>query len=94
MRRSKKSKPSFDLARAQLSEDHVGWVYRSEALEAGMTKSPASASPEPPVVAERGPQESRSWVETGIGVMVLPFSLTLIAMVAPVYWLLASRERQ
>jgi len=94
MRRSKKSKPSFDLARTQLSEDRVGWVYRSDALEAGTTQSSVSASPDASVVAEPVPQESRSWVETGIGVMVLPFSLTLIAMVAPVYWLLASRERQ
>jgi hypothetical protein len=94
MRRSKKSKPSFDLARTQLSEDRVGWVYRSDALEAGVTKSSVSASPEASIVAEPAPQESRSWVEMGIGVMVLPLSLTLIAMVAPVYWLLASRERQ
>ena len=93
MRRSRKSKPSFDLARTPLSEDRVGWVYRSEALEAGMTKSSVSASPEPSV-AEPVPQESRSWVETGIGVLVLPFSLTLIAMVAPMYWLLASRDSQ
>ena len=94
MRRSKRSKPSFDVARTELSEDRVGWVHRSEALEPGMTPSSVSASPEPSVVADPAPQESRSWVETGIGVMVLPFSLTLIAMVAPVYWLLASRGRQ
>ena len=94
MPRSKKPRPTFDVARTELGEDRVGWVYRSEALEAGMTKSSISASPDPVIAAEPAQQESRSWIETGIGVMVLPFSLTLVAMIAPMYWLFAPRDSQ
>jgi hypothetical protein len=94
MRRSKKPKLTFDVARTELSENRVGWVYRSETLEAGLTKWSVSASPEPSVAAGPAPPESRSWLETGVGVMVLPFSLTLVAMVAPMYWLFASRESE
>jgi len=79
------------VARTELSENRVGWVYRSEVLDAGLTTSPVS--PEPAVTPEPAP-ESRSWIETGVSVMVLPLSLTLVAMVAPMYWLLSSRENQ
>jgi hypothetical protein len=82
------------VARTELSEDRVGWVYRSETFDAGLTKSAVSASPGSFVAAEPAPPESRSWIETGVGVMVLPFSLTLVAMVAPMYWLFSSRESQ
>jgi hypothetical protein len=94
MRRSKKPKPTFDVARTELSVDRVGWVYRSETLDAGLTHWSVSASPDPPVAAEPAQPESRSWIETGVSVMVLPFSLTLVAMVAPMYWLLSSRDSQ
>jgi hypothetical protein len=80
------------VARTELSENRVGWVYRSEALDTGLTQS--SASPEPFVITEPAPPESRSWIETGVSVMVLPLSLTLVAMVAPMYWLLSSRESE
>jgi hypothetical protein len=92
MPRSKKPRPTFDVARTELSENRVGWVYRSEALDAGLTKS--SPSPEPSVTTEPAPPESRTWIETGVSVMVLPLSLTLVAMVAPMYWLLSSRDSQ
>jgi hypothetical protein len=94
MRRSKKLKPTFDVARTELSVDRVGWVYRSETLDAGLTQSPVSAAPNPPVSAEPAQTESRSWIETGVSVMVLPFSLTLVAVVAPMFWLLSSRDNQ
>jgi hypothetical protein len=91
MPRSKKPRPTFDVARTELSENRVGWVYRSEALDAGLTT--ASVPAEPAVTTEPAPPESRSWVETGVGVMVLPLSLTLVAIVAPMYWLF-TREGQ
>jgi hypothetical protein len=94
MRRSKKPKLTFDVARTELSDDRVGWVYRSETLEAGLTRSSVSTSPGSWVATEPAPPASRSWIETGVGVMVLPFSLTLVAMVAPMYWLFSSRESQ
>jgi hypothetical protein len=94
MRRSKKPKPTFDVARAELSIDRVGWVYRSETLDAGLTQSSVWASSASPVAADPAPPESRSWIETGVSVMVLPFSLTLVAMVAPMYWLFSSRDSQ
>ena len=92
MPRSKKPRPTFDVARTELSENRVGWVYRSEAVDAGLTTS--AASPKPAVTPEPAAPESRSWIETGVSVMVLPLSLTLVAMVAPMYWLLSSRENQ
>jgi hypothetical protein len=87
MPRSKTSKPSFDMARTDLGESHVGWVYRSDA--------PVTDRPKPFATAESPAQEtSHGWLETGIGVMGLPFTLTIVAMMAPMLWLFAPRARQ
>jgi hypothetical protein len=95
MRRSKKSKPSFDVARTDLGESRVGWVYRSDAPPPGLAGSPSPTSPKLFSAAESPRQQtSRGWVETGIGVMALPFTLTIVAMMAPVLWLFAPRARQ
>jgi hypothetical protein len=97
MPKSKKPRPSFEVARAELGESRVGWVYRSD--------SPAPIVPEPPVIppppppapapfstrSSPRPDVSRGWVETGLGVMGLPVTLTIVAMMAPVLWLLAPR---
>jgi hypothetical protein len=100
MRAAKKSKLSFDVARADLGESRVGWVYRSDAPEPGPTVSPPAA-PNPVSTAARQdsttaarPETSRSWIETGLGVMGLPVTLTIAAMIAPVLWVLATRARR
>jgi len=103
MPRSKKARPSFDVARDDLGDTRVGWVYRSD------PPAPIVAEPPPPVFRVKAeatgfaaarvsapaslprPDVSRSWVETGLGVMGLPVALTIAAMMAPVLWLLAPR---
>jgi hypothetical protein len=40
------------------------------------------------------PETPHSWVETGIGVLVLPLTLTVVAMMAPVLWLFAPRAQR
>jgi hypothetical protein len=93
MPRSKKARPSFDVARADLGETRVGWVYRSDPPVAVAPPPPAparlSASAPTPRVAPA--EVSRSWVETGLGVMGLPVALTIAAMMAPMLWFLAPR---
>ncbi len=95
MGRSKKLKPSFDVARADLGGGHVGWVYRSDAPPPGPTESPSPVSRHPPPKPDSpGEQTSHGWVETGIGVMFLPVTLTIVAMMAPVLWLFAPRSHR
>jgi hypothetical protein len=92
MPRSKKSRPSFEVARADLGESRVGWVYRSDppAPVIAEPRRPAPARVSAPASLPR-PEVSRGWVETGLGVMGLPVALTIAAMMAPVLWFLAPR---
>ena len=46
--------------------------------------SPSASSP-PPRSAAIG------WIESGVGLMVLPLTLAIVAMVAPVLWILGPR---
>jgi hypothetical protein len=116
MRKSKKATPSFEVARADLGESRVGWVYRSEtpapaviesvAVASVRTESPSHESPsrespsresarrESPRRESPQAETPHSWVETGIGVMVLPLTLTVVAMMAPVLWLFAPRAHR
>src|SRR5262245_47700197 len=95
MPRSKKPKPSFDVARADLHESKVGRVYRS--TEPDTVPAPAVAeqvAPPPPVfraISPSRPEVSRGWIETGVGVLGLPLTLTVVTMMAPVLWFLTSR---
>jgi hypothetical protein len=102
MPRSKKARPSFEVARADLGETRVGWVYRSDPpapidnappalVDVAPPPAPARLSTSPPSPRVASPEVSRSWVETGLGVMGLPVALTIAAMMAPMLWLLAPR---
>jgi hypothetical protein len=100
-RSSKKARPSFDVARAELGEHADAWVYRSDAPpspaaraeprdEPSATPRAGSAARPPSEPARSGP----GWIETGIGVMVMPLTLTMLAMIAPLLWIGGSRPRR
>jgi len=77
MPRPKKTKPSFD-------PDTVPAPAVAEQI----------APPPPPVfraVSASRPEVSRGWIETGVGALGLPVTLTVVAMMAPVLWFLTSR---
>src|SRR5579872_1569440 len=75
MRRSKKLNPSFDVARADLGGNRVGWVYRSESPVA-VADLPRAASTTGASGVEAPEQETaRDWIGTGIGALVLPVTL-------------------
>jgi hypothetical protein len=95
-RTSKKPKPTFDVARDPIADTRSGWVYRSDPL--------ANHDPEPPTI--RTPQNGerfepaappqpapRSWLYTGVYLMVLPVTIGMTIMFAPVSWMLGSRSR-
>ncbi|HEV3058221.1 MAG TPA: hypothetical protein VGY48_08225 [Vicinamibacterales bacterium] len=107
MRKSKKPKPTFDVARADLGERPAGWVYRSAAPAPSPARAPSVApsappapgpgpDPAPPEPSDRArsAQTSLDWVEAGVGVMVLPLTVAIVAMIAPLLWMLAPRSRQ
>ena len=95
-RSSKKPKPTFEVARDPIAEAKSGWVYRS--------------GPEPQVVLASEPREvfeprhsyqppqsrdqQSSWIRTGVYLMVLPVTLGMSMMFAPVNWLLGNRSRR
>jgi hypothetical protein len=94
MRRSKKLNPSFDVARADLGGNRVGWVYRSESPVA-VADLPRAASTTGASGVEAPEQETaRDWIGTGIGALVLPVTLTVIAMMAPMLWIFAPRTER
>jgi len=153
-KRSKRAKPSFDIARTDLQGQRAGWVYRSDAPAqadapvpalvvepdppvveksvappasavfalpvaptAPAALSPAPRIPEPaatPVVSTSPPPRAHredeaeavdpsssssktrtsGWVRLSVGVMVLPLTLPILAMIAPVVWLAGSRPRR
>lgn len=108
MPRSKKPKPSFDVARTDLGESSAGWVYRSVATEAEAAPEEATPAVLPPPIwewsypAAKAPSNvSRSaettpsfeWLETGVGVLLLPLTCA-IAMIAPVLWMFTPKARQ
>lgn len=115
-RKSKKPRPTFDVARAEVGTGRAGWVYRSdaelpvelessaappastlersEAARAELTHSfPAAPTPAPPPQAQPAASAAAGWIETGVGVMMLPFTLAIVAMVAPMLWVFGSRRK-
>jgi hypothetical protein len=100
MPKSKKPKPSFSVARADVGAQPAGWVYRSGA------RASADASTAPPIDAEfvSTPQSSAQhappdevpggWIEVSVSVMVLPLTAAIVVMLAPVIWMFAPKARQ
>ena len=116
MPRSKKPKPTFDVARAEVDQTRASWVYRSDptpavpdilaagetdrsmevhepaprsvALEASSRQAPPTRSPSS-VSSSKAP----GWIEAGVGVMVFPLTLAMVMLAAPVFWMVARRER-
>jgi hypothetical protein len=98
MPKSKKPKPSFNVARAEIDAQPAGWVYRSGAT--------ADASSAPPIDAEfvstrhasaahaASGEASGGWIEVSVSVMVLPLTAAIVVMLAPVIWMLAPKARQ
>jgi len=75
-------------------------VYRSPAPPAADTR----AAPPPPRVAVGGPPSapaitpapptSSGWIEAGVGVMVLPLTVAIVAMIAPLIWMLGPKSHR
>jgi hypothetical protein len=98
MPKSKKPKPSFDVARVDIGAQPAGWVYRSSAT--------ADASSAPPIDAEfvstphgsaahaTSYEASGGWIEVSVSVMVLPLTAAIVVMLAPVIWMFAPKARE
>jgi len=75
-------------------------VYRSDRPADRVTVLPASTPAGVPVVRDRfqpdAPLEPapRSWFATGVYLMVLPVTVGMSLMLAPVSWLLGARSRR
>jgi hypothetical protein len=96
MRPAKRPKPSFDVSRAALDDTSAGWVYRSHepplaAAPPVTAKAAGATEPEAPKPSDA---PVSGWVAAGVGVLVLPVTLAVVAMMAPVIWLLAPRARR
>jgi hypothetical protein len=81
--RSKKATPSFNVAREPLESGRPGWVYRS---------SDAGAAPDaaPSLIA---PVSSGLHRGSVADVMLMPFALALMVVLAPVGWFARSSTR-
>jgi hypothetical protein len=108
-RPNKKPKPTFDVARDPIADSKSGWVYRSDPPPAPPVTPfgpvvrdvpPAYAVPartddvdrfQPDTPAVPAP---RNWVATGVYLMVLPVSIGMSIMFAPVSWMLGIRSRR
>jgi len=76
-------------------------VYRSDAPPAPAPPSTAragpSAAPRAGSAAKEPAGKTRSalgWIETGVGIMAIPLTLTMLAMIAPALWIAGSRPRR
>jgi hypothetical protein len=95
----KKARPSFDVARDALDERRDAWVYRSDGPppapapprvvpSAAVHLRPSTAAPSTPVRSAPG------WIGAGLGVMAMPFTLAIMALMAPAAWICGSRPRR
>ena len=46
------------------------------------------------VRASPSQRASHSWIESGVGAMVMPLTFAIVAMIAPVLWIFNSRARR
>ena len=97
MQKSKARKTGFEVAHVDIGEGDAGWVYKSGPA------APVVSAPEPASCAAAAPRrssappsidESRDWMETGARVLVFPVACALVAIAAPVIWVMSSRARQ
>ena len=102
-RPSKKPKPTFDVARDPIVDSKSGWVYRSQEIHEPVVHEPLEPHEpfeprepfEPPQPFEpRESPEPRSWLATGVYLMILPVQIGMSIMLAPVSWLLGTRSRR
>ena len=91
--RSKKAKPSFDVARGPLGDTAAGWVYRSPSSPETSPESPASGEIAPTIgdarATERHPMARR--VESGADLVMYPFTLSLMMLFAKMRWFIGPR---
>jgi hypothetical protein len=80
------------------------WAYRSDSPAPAPVVpdegTSAALRAEPPVTpridtpARRSSaRSSAGWIGTGIGLMAMPLTLTMMAMIAPALWIFGSRGR-
>lgn len=89
-----KARPSFDVARDPL-RGHDTWVYRSgppapRADRAAPRVEPSPANAAPP--ARTPSRSSVGWIGTGLLVMSMPVTLTMMALIVPAIWIAGSRR--
>jgi hypothetical protein len=108
-RKPKRATPSFEVARAPLG-GHDVWVYRSDvpaatpatlrvqpAVPPDAQRSPAPRDEPSRTSPRRTSPPARSapgWIGTGIGVMMMPLTLTMMAMIVPALWIVGARSRR
>ncbi len=98
-RRSRTARPSFTPPAAPAASS--AWVYRSDAAAAPMARAVTAAPPAPPakaapprraakapVAAAPAPRASR--MTHVMDVVTLPLAVSLMAVLAPMRWLLGS----
>lgn len=97
MRKSKARKTGFDVAHVDIGDGDAAWVYKSRP-SAPVVSAPESvtyvAAAQRPSSAPQSTGESRPWMETGARVLVFPLACALVAIAAPVLWMVATRDRQ
>ncbi|MEI6246725.1 MAG: hypothetical protein WCQ64_16995 [Acidobacteriota bacterium] len=101
MAKPKKPRPTFDVAKTEISGVRAGWVYRSDVapVEAPVVTEPVVAplvvAPRPVVAPPPEPEPySQSWFVAGAGAMVLPFSIAVAMVAVPVIWVMDRANRQ
>lgn len=98
MTRTKKPKPSFDVARDPIGETKSGWVYRSAPEETPPVVTAELLHPADYMLEPAGslsaPPEPPGWVSTGLLLMMLPITVGVSVMLAPVSWMLSGRTRR
>lgn len=101
MAKSKKPRPTFDVAKTEISGVRAGWVYRSDAapVETPVVIEPVVVTPIPAPAPVSLPPTAvepyrQSWFVTGAGAMVLPFSIAVAMVAVPVIWVMDRANRQ
>jgi len=83
------------VAREPITQDRAGWVYRSTAAPTDPVPPPAGAPVSVPAVragaaAPSAPLPER--IESGVDLLLSPFTIALMLALAPLRWLVGPRR--
>jgi hypothetical protein len=89
-RRSKRPRPSFDVARGARRDGPAGWVYRSGSVPE-IIDAPAAAVEVAPVTTARPARPITGRVESGVDLLLWPFTLSLMVLFVKLRWIIGPR---